>query len=263
MVNDMSEKNRGSGLPAEDSIVDRIEFPSPKAGLAGAALPGASAGTATYTILRTNETDGYEPDLAPAAVPALAAPAAAPPSDSFGGTARRRAKTSIAAPAIETFADVSDLIGTLPGHQDMVDLHIPIGANSGRVSQERRNVRIAAFLYAASREDDNDFHLIIGRESGASPPLFMTVEISGLPPATSTHLAQLTAARAAYKGFFGAHLPGTSYDFYTPPIPVEIEGSLFFDASHSTGSRPGPSSLRKDMPVVWEVHPVSKIAFEP
>ena len=32
---------------------------------------------------------------------------------------------------------------------------------SKRVIEETRNVRVTAWIYAASREDDNDFHLIV------------------------------------------------------------------------------------------------------
>jgi hypothetical protein len=87
--------------------------------------------------------------------------------------------------------------------------------------------------------------------------------LSGLPPQSSPAFAKLKAARDAYKAFFGGDLPGLGYDFYDPPIPVRIEGSLFWDASHSTGQRPGPKSLKSRMPVVWEVHPISKITFNP
>jgi hypothetical protein len=77
----------------------------------------------------------------------------------------------------------------------------------------------------------------------------MTMEVSGLPPAEADSFDTLKAARDAYKEFFGSDLPGTSYDFYDPPVPVEIGGSLFFDMSHASGSRPGPQSLR-DEPVI-------------
>jgi hypothetical protein len=50
---------------------------------------------------------------------------------------------------------------------------------------------------------------------------------------------------------------------YDPPIPIEVEGSLFFDMSHANGQGPGPATLRKDIPTIWEIHPVSKILFEP
>ena len=102
-----------------------------------------------------------------------------------------------------------------------------------------------AFLYAASREDDNDFHLIIGRNPERSPSMYMTVELSGLPPKSSKHFSRLSKTRNAYKTFFTDNMPGTTYDFYDPPIPVTVEGSLFFDMSHAHGSKPGPGSLAR------------------
>jgi len=191
--------------------------------------------------------------------------AAAAAGDNFRGTARKAAKLSIANAPLETFTDLSALIASLPPHKAMVK-HVPpirTTANSNRVAEEKRNVKVSAFLYAASREDDNDFHLILGRAPGSTPAVYMTMELAGLPPASSAAFARLKAARDAFKSFFGGDLPGMSYDFYTPPIPVEIEGSLFFDMSHATGSRPGPASLRPKMPVVWEVHPITRIVFEP
>ena len=88
------------------------------------------------------------------------------------------------------------------------------------------------------------------------------MEISGLPPASAASRARLEKVRDTYMNFF-TDLPGTGYDFYKPPIPVEIGGSLFFDMSHATGGRPGPQDLRPHMPVVWEVHPVTQLVFEP
>src|SRR5437867_3297937 len=79
---------------------------------------------------------------------------------------------------------------------------------------------------------------------------------------------KLKAARNAFKTFFNENLegniPGLQYDFYDPPIPADIEGSLFFDMSHATGTGPGPKSLnlKSRMPVIWEVHPITKMVFE-
>ena len=75
-----------------------------------------------------------------------------------------------------------------------------------------------------------------------------------LAPGNAASRAKLENVRDTYMNFF-TDLPGTGYDFFKPPIPVEIGGSLFFDMSHATGGRPGPQDLRPDMPVVWEVHP--------
>jgi hypothetical protein len=228
---------------------------------ARAATPAAGVAT-TYRILRTTEVDGYDEPVPAAAVPEIGA--RQPPGNAFRGSSRKAAKISLAAAEIESFNDLKALIEDLPADADMV-AHVPritTTATSGRVAKEKRNVKVRAFLYAASREDDNDYHLIIGRGLDASP-MYMTIEISGLPRASSRHHARLKAARDAYKEFFGDDLPGQSYDFYDPPIPVEIQGSLFFDMSHATGPHPGPASLRDDIPTIWEIHPISEIVFEP
>jgi hypothetical protein len=229
-----------------------------------------------FRILRTTEVDEYE--STPAAIslrkalpgrrmPLAAALAAAmkkkPKGDQFAGTARKAAKLSIAPGPTKTFSDVKTLIAALVPDDKMI-AHKPkikTTASSGRVKAENKNVKVKAFLYAASRESDNDFHLIIGRAATKSPEMYMTMELSGLPPQNSPALAKLTAARDAFKAFFGTDLPGFTYDFYDSPIPVTIAGSLFFDMSHSTGQRPGPPSLKSRMPTVWEVHPVAAITL--
>jgi hypothetical protein len=263
------------GMPAHDSILDDKTTFKPKA-----------AGP-TYRILKTTEVDAYEDSEpakalrkalhgqktpAPAAIAAAAKlpvakrrpgkkPAPAPPGgDNFVGQARKAAKLSIAAAKVENFSDVSKLIASLTPLDQMIKLNIPTTPNSNRVQQEKRNVHVTGFLFAASAEADNDFHLIVGRDPKAGQEMYMTMEISGLPPAGSAAFAALSAARTAYKKFFGAaNLPGAGYNFYQPPIPVQIDGSLFFDATHSTGQAPGPPSLKSRMPTIWEVHPISNI----
>ena len=191
-------------------------------------------------------------------------------SDNFEGKARKASKLSIVKSAPEEFGDLKGLIKTLPPHETMVEhkpSKITVQPDSDRVSEEMRNVKVQAFLYAASREDDNDFHLIVGRDPKESEKVFMTMEISGLPtkgvpPFDKKTFATLKSARAAYKGFFKNNLPGLGYDFYPNPVPITIAGSLFFDMSHAKGPRPGPSKLRPFMPVVWEVHPVTEIEFK-
>ena len=209
------------------------------------------------------------PPSAAAPAPPSAAPKAAPPaipkSEFFQGTARKAAKLAVANAPVVTFNDLKDLIATLPAKQSMVNHTPPITtqADSGRVSEENRNVRVLCWLYAASQESDNDYHLILGRAPGATPPRFMTMELSGLPPVSAASFPVLKGARDAYNNFFGSSRPGVGYDFYPTPIPVRIEGSLFFDMTHATGTPPGPSSLRPNMPTIWEVHPITKIDFEP
>jgi hypothetical protein len=234
-------------LPAPSAVVDQTTH-MPRSGR-------------TYRILRTKEFDAK--DTPTPVVPFSAHPP--PLGDEFAGEARKAAKLAIADAAIADVADVAALIATLPSKTVMArhQPRITIDQASGRVAEENRNVRMRAFLYAASREADNDFHLIIGVDPNSASPVYMTIEISGLPPEESGSFSTFKSARDAYKEFFGDHLPGASYDFYDPPIPIEIEGSLFFDMSHMRGQSPGPPSLHPDMPTIWEIHPVTKIVFEP
>jgi hypothetical protein len=246
----------GAGRPRPSSIVATDTLTPARTGMAAA--PGGAVGP-TYQILITDQTDPYD---APVSLAAAATFAAA--GDNFAGTDRKAAKLAISNAATESFTDLKDLIGTLVGDAKMIK-HRPAikkNATQGRVKEEDRNVRVRAFLYAASRENDNDFHLILGRNPKSSA-IYMTMEMSGLPPKSSKSFARIQKARDAFKAFFGAKLPGPSYHFYRPPIPVEIEGSLFFDITHAKGGHPGPADLRPDIPTIWEVHPVTDIVFEP
>lgn len=246
-----------AGLPARDSIIG-ITTP----------MGPLSAGKATqYRIIHTLEMDEYEEGATSLALAAKAAAAAAPKGDSFKGKSRKAAKLSISKAKTKKFADLQDLIDSLAPEEDMVSHDPPIGkdAKSGRVEEEERNISVNAFIYAASIEDDRDFHLIIGRDPELAPEVYMTMELSGLPPASQASHKKLKAARDAFKKFwnenFDGVLPGRAYDFPDPPVPVRIEGSLFFDITHATGTRPGPKSLKSRMPVIWEVHPITKMVF--
>ena len=66
------------------------------------------------------------------------------------------------------------------------DPDVSDGPDSDRTPEEERNVRVRAFLYAASRESDNDFHLIVGDEGDQAK--MMTMEVSGLPSAMPRRL---------------------------------------------------------------------------
>jgi hypothetical protein len=228
-----------------------------------AAAADGQVGTAgrTYRILRTNEFDAKDK---PTPIPLFGA-RFAPIGDDFAGEARKDAKLTLADAPVEDLANVGALVDTLPSKTAMVRHRprITTEPGSGRVAEENRNVRLRAFLYAASREPDNDFHLIIGDDPDSERHVYITSEISGLPSEGSDSFATLRSARDEYKTFFGDNLPNASYDFYDPPIPIEIEGSLFFDMSHARGRSPGPPSLHPDMPTIWEIHPVSDIVFEP
>jgi hypothetical protein len=242
------------GLPAIDSVDAVKSFTAP------------TESRRTFQIIRTNEMDAYDKKAVKpldVVVPSFAATKAAG-SDNFAGTARKAAKLSLPEAETESFEDVAALIASLPKDTKMVNHKPKIKdtATSGRTAEEQRNIRVKAFIYAASRESDNDFHLIVGRDPDADTEVYMNMELSGLPSKSSDAFEQLKSARDSYKNFFKNNLPGNTYDFYHPPVPVTVEGAIFFDITHATGSHPGPASLKSRIPTIWEVHPVSSIEFE-
>src|SRR5258708_23755305 len=60
--------------------------------------------------------------------------------------------------------------------------------------RSQKVVTVTAFLYAASRESDNDFHCIVGRDP-SKPASYMNVEVSALPPSSSQFFAALRTDR--------------------------------------------------------------------
>lgn len=249
------------GLPPANAIIQSRSLVPSRPLRADAAARVAR----TYTILRTNEVDLYDRPLSAAEISTTGAARFAGQGDDFRGKSRKAAKISITNAEVENFANLKSMIDSLAPDADMIDHdpHISTDQNSKRVTEEKRNVRLNAFLYAASREDDNDFHLIIGQDLAAPDEIYMTVELSGLPPPSAASFARLRKVREAFKEYFQDNLPNASYDYYDPPIPIEIEGSLFFDMSHASGSKPGPGSLRELIPTIWEIHPITELAFEP
>jgi hypothetical protein len=201
------ETSRRPGMPEQSDVVDeKILTPERRSAPAHTTPAGT---TRQYRILRTSETDPYDDPLQPEEVTTLGLERFAGFDESFRGTSRKAAKVSIANAQVEELKDLIDLIETLPAEEVMTSHEPPIttDATSGRVDEENRNVRVRAFLYAASREDDNDYHLIMGRDPDLKP-MYMTVEISGLPSQDSDHFSRLKTAREAYKEFFGDDLPG-------------------------------------------------------
>src|SRR5438105_3137481 len=166
-----STEKRSSGR----NSTARVGMPAPAAVLSEGTLRSPKG--KVYRIIRTNEVDAGEPKPPPSAVVGVGMMAAGPVGDDFMGSDRKAAKLSISAAEKEKFDDLADLIQSLPAisamkaHQPVIKLD----PTSGRVQEEERNVTLKAFLYAASREADNDIHLIVGRDPHTAPPLYLTM----------------------------------------------------------------------------------------
>jgi hypothetical protein len=144
-----------------------------------------------------------------------------PKGDNFAGSDRKAAKLSKATATLEKFKDLKDLIGSFAPEGKMIK-HKPkitTAPTSGRVKEEERNVSVAAFLYAASREADNDFHLIIGRDLKLAPEMYMTIEVSGLPPKgeCGVHGSQFRPER--FQEVFWRQIAGHDLRFLQSPNP--------------------------------------------
>ena len=250
----------GAGAPRLSSVLAHDTF-VPQ--LRGAKTAMAAAAVPAFTILITDQVDPYDKPLPAAAVATMREAPFAPVSDNFEGKDRKIAKLSIAKGKVQTFKDIKALVDSLTSDDKMIKHKPKItkDPNSDRVDEEKRNVRVAAFLYAASREGDNDFHLIVGTDPSSKKLTCMTMEVSALPPKSAASFASIKKARDSFKNLVDNKLPGSGYHFYRPPVPITIGGSLFFDITHATGGHPGPKDLRPHIPTIFEVHPVTEIAL--
>lgn len=240
-----------SNLPAAHEVVQTINV-APSAAPGGVAVPA-------FQILRTLELDPYENKATAPATLAEAVAAVAAATDDFGGTDRRDAKLSIVDAPTEDFDDLAALLDSLPADSKMAKHKPKItrAPTQDRVAEEERNVSAPVWLYAASRESDNDFHTILGTDPAETPRRFMNAEVSGLPPDGSASLQTLRDVRASFLQIV-QNAPLAGYDFYKPPIPVTVTGSLFFDVTHANSpDKPGPAKAKPK--TVWEIHPLTSM----
>ena len=182
--------------------------------------------------------------------------------DDFTGTHRKMAKTTIvAAKNIETFADLPGFINTLPDDKSMTTRKPPISNNPYflRVAEEERNIKVKeAYIYAITRQADNDFLLILGSDPDYRKSVFFNVEVSGLPESSKDSYATLNTVRTKVKDKFG-NVCGKTLLLMDNPVKVSVSGSLFFDIEQKPG-KTGPKKLRTT--TAWEIHPVSEIVFK-
>lgn len=180
-------------------------------------------------------------------------------SDNFDGSNRADAKISISSAGLETFNTLRSFINTLPDKDLMADSIT--GSNSPRIKSEERNVRIKkTYLYAYSRQTDEDFHVIIGTtKNPTASTKYFNVEVSGLPPANHASFSVLKSVRDSFLSKASQNLCTSGYFFYNNPLRIEVSGSLFFDKQHHNGLI-GPAAARP--PDAWEIHPLISLIFK-
>jgi hypothetical protein len=188
----------------------------------------------------------------------------------FDGKARVGAKTSFATGDAEEVNDYVSFLASLPEDDSLCSRRVPkLKTLPGRGAEEAINVTVSeVWLYAFKRQNDEDYHLILGTSGDYETALehgFYNSEISGLPDAshTSAVYKSIKKARDEFEAFFGITDCGTvcrNYvDFYLNPIKVEVTGSMFYDIDHCNHiAHPA------DYPVItaWEIQPIKEIKFE-
>ena len=187
-------------------------------------------------------------------------PITAPRSDEpFIGVTRREAKLSIGTGPIENFHDVKDLIASLPTENAMKSRKDVTSRESPRLAEEQRNVKLSAFLYFAKRQVSNDYFLILGCEPKTQPELYMIAVVAGLPESDAPAYEHLKSVRDDLVQGVKQKISGR-YAQFEPPIPIDVEGSLYFDASHGMI---GPTELHGKIPTRWQIRPVTKLLIRP
>src|SRR5258708_249990 len=210
-----------------------------------------------YELIETGESDRFTESV-PRNFFFFAKPAAS--ADDYNGKDRAAAKTSIANAPLQAFSDWNTFFSKCIVDDEQMRSHQPPITTSPtptRVAEEQKNVSLNGFVLAVKKEADNDYHLIVG--DLPAPAHLLNVEVTGLPtdPVMRQKLAE---PRQTFKDFFKDKVSATSYLRCNPGIPVHLEGSLFYDIDHPPGAV-GPRDLAPK--TSWEIHPVSKIVFEP
>lgn len=182
---------------------------------------------------------------------------------SFSGVNRGACKTSVVKGQPELFGTLEEFMSSLPDDDVMSnEAGISTDENSERAEEERRNISIAkCWILAIKRNNDGDYHIIIGSGPGPKCDALFNIEVSGLPESSSPHYAALKKVRDDLENYFNGDCCFTRYKkFYKNPIPVRVTGSLFYDLEHAPPRlNIGPTGLKTT--TAWELHPVTAITF--
>lgn len=211
-----------------------------------------------HKVTQTNQIDKIEADERLSNPSKAVTPSA---GDIFAGSDRRDPKTSVATGGLKSFSTVAQLRSSFPTDTFMNGLGITRAPDSERTPQEQYNVSVQGYIFAASKESDNDFHLIVGDKDCVTGGCLINVEVSGLPQDLSDpNFPTLSAVRTKFLAYFNSQQPARGYRKFDPPIAVLLTGSVFFDVDHPAGAV-GPAGLKPSS--AWEIHPLTDITFEP
>ena len=155
---------------------------------------------------------------------------------------------------------INDLLHNLPTDAKM---KLRVTRTSPRIAIENNGVIMAnIYLFAFKRESDNDYHLIIGDGPTFSQATLLNMEISGIPNPDNPDLDNartnfLNAFKINDKTCMSGYVV-----FANNPVPVHIEGPVFYDIDHTPGSiGPISGNIKLRPKTAWEIHPITKFGL--
>lgn len=190
--------------------------------------------------------------------------------EEFRGHYRVRATTEYAmvngtlAP-VEAFADLDALKAFLAPQTDQAmrrrypylgDVNTAV---TQRVPEELHNVSVVAYIHAVKHDSgprgDQGYHVMLGSSLKPGEGLFLAAQASA-SSANGSHGAQLAQARRQLLAIVGACQCEGHFTQVSPPIPVRVAGSLFFDAAQAIGGI-GPAYAQPF--TAWEIQPMLSV----
>lgn len=182
-------------------------------------------------------------------------------NEAFDGKYRKEAKTTIHSGTYKSYTTLARFMNTLKDDDFMAEEHDPaITTSSLRMVEESKNVKVGrAYLYAYSKQTDEDYHLIFGTSTNPATAKYFNAEISGIPDDSQSPAHDpLEEVWNAFIDHIGGERCGSGYYFFSEPQRVELSGSLFFDKEHYNENI-GPAAARPLS--AWEIHPITKLRF--
>lgn len=117
------------------------------------------------------------------------------------------------------------------------------------------------WLQLVAHEDDGDFHVQLSATADAPSPC-LVVEVPDPRFVTDPALKQeAQAVRAFLLARLGDRTPSAAGTRLKAPIRVTVTGALFFDDSHVGDPPRGKLGMKAG--TLWELHPLTAIAFAP
>lgn len=214
------KKDEATGLPVAKKLyqLDTIDK---------ALLRGRARAMFTVTTMADAALDN---EAAPAADPCHSAPKDCQ-NDAFLGCDRKAAKLSFSSTQTQK-EPLQHLIDRLLASEPTMMNHNPpisLASTSTRVAEETENVWLEhVFIYVIIREDDGDYHLIIGNGHDTTSNTLMNVEIAALPESSSPYYNKLKSVRNKFEHKYSMCSKKNFWETHKELPEISIKGTLFF-----------------------------------